>query len=90
MNMKPPMSPTPRSTREMVRSREDRRKPRGNEVSSVESSTEGDSSQQSQRSIVYLHAATGTCYLNKATRTYLIPNIILPNAMLAIAYRQTR
>lgn len=44
-------------------SREVNKKDRGrrkkNEVSSVESSTEGDSSQQSQRSIVYLHAATG-------------------------------
>ncbi|CAH1979764.1 unnamed protein product [Acanthoscelides obtectus] len=43
--------------REMSRER-DRARRRKNEVSSVESSTEGDSSQQSQRSIVYLHAAT--------------------------------
>lgn len=28
-------------------------------TSSAESTTEGDSSQQSQRSVVYLHAATG-------------------------------
>jgi len=36
-------------------------------TSSAESTTEGDSSQQSQRSVVYLHAATGEyrqCYRN--------------------------
>lgn len=60
MNGKPPISPNHRSnSREATRSRDDRSRRRKNEVSSVESSTEGDSSQQSQRSVVYLHAATG-------------------------------
>ncbi|KAH1006746.1 hypothetical protein HUJ05_007451 [Dendroctonus ponderosae] len=53
-NLKPPMSPTSR----YMHDREDRRRRKRPDMSSVESSTEGDSSQQSQRSIVYLHAAT--------------------------------
>lgn len=52
------MSPHNVTSREMNKKDRSRRKVK--EVSSVESSTEGDSSQQSQRSIVYLHAATGT------------------------------
>lgn len=32
-------------------------------VSPADSSTEGDSSHQSQRSIVYLHAATGDIFI---------------------------
>ncbi|KAJ8968430.1 hypothetical protein NQ317_011897 [Molorchus minor] len=57
-NLKPPMSPNHR-TRDISRHMDDRDMSRRkkNEVSSAESSTEGDS-QQSQRSIVYLHAAT--------------------------------
>lgn len=58
------MSPNHRVNRDAVRTREEERtrgRRRRNEVSSVESSTEGDSSQQSQRSVVYLHAATGKC-----------------------------
>lgn len=51
------MSPNNVTSREISKKDIGRRKK--NEVSSVESSTEGDSSQQSQRSIVYLHAATG-------------------------------
>lgn len=58
LNLKPPASPVRRNQREAV-TRPERGRRRKNEVSSVESSTEGDSSQQSQRSIVYLHAATG-------------------------------
>lgn len=57
-NLKPPVSPTSRYIHE-INHREDRRRRKRPEISSVESSTEGDSSQQSQRSIVYLHAATG-------------------------------
>lgn len=62
-SLKPPISPNHRSNREGSRPRDDRNRRRKNEVSSVESSTEGDSSQQSQRSIVYLHAATGNLTL---------------------------
>lgn len=51
------MSPDNLHSREI--NKKDRGRRKKNEVSSVESSTEGDSSQQSQRSIVYLHAATG-------------------------------
>lgn len=58
LSLKPPASPSHRQ-KEAVRSKDDRMRRRKNEVSSVESSTEGDSSQQSQRSVVYLHAATG-------------------------------
>ncbi|XP_018563253.1 uncharacterized protein LOC108904981 isoform X2 [Anoplophora glabripennis] len=60
VSLKPPISPSNRAPREVPRQREERERGRRrkNEVSSVESSTEGDSSQQSQRSIVYLHAAT--------------------------------
>ncbi|XP_017777541.1 PREDICTED: uncharacterized protein LOC108563391 [Nicrophorus vespilloides] len=74
MSLKPPASPAHnRSTRDLSRSREDRGRRRKNEVSSVESSTEGDSSQQSQRSVVYLHAATvgdipGPGYLRNGRR----------------------
>lgn len=57
LSLKPPMSPVHRSSN--TRSKEERGRRRKNEVSSVESSTEGDSSQQSQRSVVYLHAPTG-------------------------------
>ncbi|XP_074042526.1 uncharacterized protein isoform X3 [Leptinotarsa decemlineata] len=57
-NLKPPMSPSHVAPRIPSRQEKDRGRRRKNEVSSVESSTEGDSSQQSQRSIVYLHAAT--------------------------------
>lgn len=56
INLKPPASPARRIENKREESRSRRRR---NEVSSVESSTEGDSSQQSQRSVVYLHAATG-------------------------------
>lgn len=59
------MSPTTRYNNE-VKHRDDRRRRTNSkkpDISSVESSTEGDSSQQSQRSIVYLHAATGI-YIN--------------------------
>ncbi|XP_049817951.1 uncharacterized protein LOC109609226 isoform X3 [Aethina tumida] len=71
-SLKPPMSPNHR-VREDTKGREDRNRRRKNEVSSVESSTEGDSSQQSQRSIVYLHAATvgdipGPGYLRNGRR----------------------
>ncbi|XP_018330901.1 uncharacterized protein LOC108740889 [Agrilus planipennis] len=71
--MKPPMSPSHRTNREMSKNRDDRSRRRRNEVSSVESSTEGDSSQQSQRSVVYLHAATvgdipGPGYLRNGRR----------------------
>ena len=38
-------------------------------TSSAESTTEGDSSQQSQRSVVYLHAATGESQLRIKLRT---------------------
>ncbi|KAG5888837.1 hypothetical protein JTB14_025232 [Gonioctena quinquepunctata] len=58
VNVKPPMSPNHGVPRNLSRQEKDRGRRRKNEVSSVESSTEGDSSQQSQRSIVYLHAAT--------------------------------
>ena len=54
---KPPVSPGNRYV-DMVKKR-DNKSTRKNEINSVESSTEGDSSQQSQRSVVYLHAATG-------------------------------
>ncbi|XP_045483132.1 E3 ubiquitin-protein ligase RBBP6 isoform X2 [Harmonia axyridis] len=69
--LKPPASPSHRS-REPQR-RDDRSRRSKNEVSSLESSTEGDSSQQSQRSIVYLHAATvgdipGPGYLRNSSR----------------------
>ncbi|CAH0551686.1 unnamed protein product [Brassicogethes aeneus] len=74
-SLKPPKSPNHRITREVSSkgSRDDRVRRRKNEVSSVESSTEGDSSQQSQRSIVYLHAATvgdipGPGYLRNGRR----------------------
>jgi hypothetical protein len=72
LSLKPPASPLHR-TRDHYRSRDDRIRRRKNEVSSVESSTEGDSSQQSQRSIVYLHAATvgdipGPGYLKNGRR----------------------
>jgi len=43
-------------------------------TSSAESTTEGDSSQQSQRSVVYLHAATGEyrqCYRNTQNVQYM-------------------
>ena len=60
-------------TREYHSGNDDRGRRRRNEVSSVESSTEGDSSQQSQRSVVYLHAATvgdipGPGYLRNGRR----------------------
>ncbi|XP_050510243.1 uncharacterized protein LOC114328375 isoform X3 [Diabrotica virgifera virgifera] len=60
-------------SRETSRHDKERSRRRKNEVSSVESSTEGDSSQQSQRSIVYLHAATvgdipGPGYLKNGRR----------------------
>lgn len=66
-NLKPPISPSPRYRRE------ERPRRRRQDISSVESSTEGDSSQQSQRSIVYLHAATvgdipGPDYLRHGSR----------------------
>ncbi|XP_076259658.1 bloated isoform X2 [Rhynchophorus ferrugineus] len=65
--LKPPVSPSARYRRE------ERPRRRRQEISSVESSTEGDSSQQSQRSIVYLHAATvgdipGPDYLRNGRR----------------------
>lgn len=58
--LKPPISPNHIRSRDVPSrsSREERLRRRKNEMSSVESS-EGDSSQQSQRSVVYLHAATG-------------------------------
>lgn len=57
---KPPISPNhARNGRDVSRLKEEHSRRKKNEVSSVESSTEGDSSQQSQRSVVYLHAATG-------------------------------
>lgn len=57
ISLKPPASPSRRPVQE---ARKDGvKRGRRGEVSSVESSTEGDSSQQSQRSVVYLHAATG-------------------------------
>lgn len=61
LTMKPPISPTRmRNGRDPSRSaKEEHMRRKKNEASSVESSTEGDSSQQSQRSVVYLHAATG-------------------------------
>ncbi|CAG9855838.1 unnamed protein product [Phyllotreta striolata] len=71
---KPPASPNRRTpSRETNRHDKERTRRRKNEVSSVESSTEGDSSQQSQRSIVYLHAATvgdipGPGYLKSGRR----------------------
>ncbi|KAJ8924284.1 hypothetical protein NQ315_007076, partial [Exocentrus adspersus] len=76
MSLKPPISPnhrTPRDIPSRQREDRDRGRRRKNEVSSVESSTEGDSSQQSQRSIVYLHAATvgdipGPGYLRNGRR----------------------
>lgn len=58
VSLKPPMSPNHRTPRDVSRQDKDRPRRRKNEVSSVESSTEGESSQQSQRSVVYLHAAT--------------------------------
>lgn len=62
ISLKPPASPARRME---TKSREENRsRRRRNEVSSVESSTEGDSSQQSQRSVVYLHAATGERFFN--------------------------
>ncbi|KAJ8963200.1 hypothetical protein NQ318_018666 [Aromia moschata] len=72
-SLKPPASPNHRTPRDASRGREDRTRRRKNEVSSVESSTEGDSSQQSQRSVVYLHAATvgdipGPGYLRNGRR----------------------
>ncbi|XP_065169080.1 uncharacterized protein [Atheta coriaria] len=72
MILKPPVSPSHR-VREPAKQRDDRSRRRKNEVSSVESSTEGDSSQQSQRSVVYLHAATvgdipGPGYLRNGRR----------------------
>ncbi|XP_072391778.1 uncharacterized protein blo isoform X5 [Diabrotica undecimpunctata] len=73
-SLKPPMSPNHRApSRETSRHDKERSRRRKNEVSSVESSTEGDSSQQSQRSIVYLHAATvgdipGPGYLKNGRR----------------------
>lgn len=64
LSLKPPMSPHRRPNSEtMSRNRDERNihLRRGKvDGSPVESSTEGDSSQQSQKSIVYLHAATGT------------------------------
>lgn len=48
------------NTLKMKNDRRNRKK--RNEASSVDSSIEGDSSQQSQRSVVYLHAATGKRY----------------------------
>lgn len=61
LSMKPPISPNRmRNSREPSRSaKEEHNRRKKNEASSVGSSTEGDSSQQSQRSVVYLHAATG-------------------------------
>ncbi|KAK9886217.1 hypothetical protein WA026_015736 [Henosepilachna vigintioctopunctata] len=55
-SLKPPISPNHRA-RDTTR-RDERNRRNKNEVSSLESSTEGESSQQSQRSVVYLHAAT--------------------------------
>lgn len=40
-------------------------------ISPADSSTEGDSSHQSQRSIVYLHAATGNIILYNMINLYL-------------------
>ncbi|KAJ8966347.1 hypothetical protein NQ314_003615 [Rhamnusium bicolor] len=75
VSLKPPISPNHRTPRDVSRQKDDRDRGRRrkNEVSSVESSTEGDSSQQSQRSIVYLHAATvgdipGPGYLRNGRR----------------------
>ncbi|CAH1163539.1 unnamed protein product [Phaedon cochleariae] len=74
-NLKPPISPNHHVSRNTSsRQDKDRSRRRKNEVSSVESSTEGDSSQQSQRSIVYLHAATvgdipGPGYLRNGRRS---------------------
>lgn len=59
ISLKPPASPSHRNVREVSRGREENHRRKRNDVSSVESSTEGDSSQQSQRNVVYLHAATG-------------------------------
>lgn len=81
-SLKPPKSPSRMSRDVTARhniSGDERRDARPgafrrkNEVSSVESSTEGDSSQQSQRSVVYLHAATvgdipGPGYLRNGRR----------------------
>ncbi|CAG9766416.1 unnamed protein product [Ceutorhynchus assimilis] len=71
-SLKPPISPGNRYQRDLNH-RDDRRRRKRPDLSSVESSTEGDSSQQSQRSIVYLHAATvgdipGPGYLKSNTR----------------------
>ncbi|XP_050308103.1 uncharacterized protein LOC126744646 isoform X2 [Anthonomus grandis grandis] len=73
-SLKPPISPTLRYPNNHTSKRDERRRPRRQDISSVESSTEGDSSQQSQRSVVYLHAATigdipGPEYLRTSTRT---------------------
>ncbi|KAK5647216.1 hypothetical protein RI129_002108 [Pyrocoelia pectoralis] len=72
ISVKPPISPNHRP-KEYHSGHDDRGRRRRNEVSSVESSTEGDSSQQSQRSVVYLHAATvgdipGPGYLRNGRR----------------------
>lgn len=61
LSLKPPMSPVHRPN-SSTKIKEERNRRRKNEVSSVESSTEGDSSQQSQRSVVYLHAPTGKLF----------------------------
>ncbi|XP_031328545.1 uncharacterized protein DDB_G0283697 isoform X1 [Photinus pyralis] len=71
VSVKPPISPSHRPREH--HGHDDRGRRRRNEVSSVESSTEGDSSQQSQRSVVYLHAATvgdipGPGYLRNGRR----------------------
>ncbi|KAF5301611.1 hypothetical protein FQA39_LY10658 [Lamprigera yunnana] len=71
--VKPPISPNHRPNKDFQPGKDDRGRRKRNEVSSVESSTEGDSSQQSQRSVVYLHAATvgdipGPGYLKNGRR----------------------
>lgn len=73
VSVKPPISPNHRPHRDYHGNKDDRGRRKRNEVSSVESSTEGDSSQQSQRSVVYLHAATvgdipGPGYLRNGRR----------------------
>ncbi|XP_066150835.1 microtubule-associated protein futsch isoform X2 [Euwallacea fornicatus] len=72
-SLKPPISPNSRYNHEAKHRDDRRRRNKRPDLSSVESSTEGDSSQQSQRSIVYLHAATvgdipGPEYLRTSSR----------------------
>ncbi|XP_060536941.1 uncharacterized protein LOC132708567 isoform X2 [Cylas formicarius] len=56
LNHKPPISPSHSHIK--GKQWEDKLRISKNELSSLESSTEGESSQQSQRSVVYLHAAS--------------------------------